>query len=235
MSNNNVWNGPVWNDELFNEDPTLVTPVIEVTGDDDETCIRIGLQGQTGDVDHNDLYKDGVRICDSLAKNGTYLDYDVASGVTYEYRVTARDSAGNGADSLTHSAMVSFCALRLHQCTIGAESNKLGALLTLWNTRQQSLSATRAENRLVLPAKSQVVVETGDIISRIFEAPIMVRIADLETLRNLRIFLAEREVMTLRDGLGKLIRCTMEALTSSFDVNYEIPLKLDETDYDASV
>lgn len=234
MSNSNNWNGPEWNEGQFNEDPTLAVPTISVVGDDEETCIRIFVS-QTGDVDHNDLYKDGVRICDSLKKNGEYADYDVASGVSYEYSVTARDASGNGADSLTHSAMVTFCALRLHQCFVGSESNKLGQLLKLYNTTEQRMTSVRGETRHELPAKSRIVIETSDIVMREFEAPILVRIEDLETLTGLRQFWADREVMTLRDGFGQLMRVTMEGIPRNFDINYDIPLKLDETDYDATV
>lgn len=88
------------------------TPTLSVTADSPSTgAIGVSVTnpaptGAEPDTDSNDLYRrevgdsdDGIRVATGVAKNGSYTDWAVASGVDYEYRAHAQGDNGVNAYS----------------------------------------------------------------------------------------------------------------------------------------
>ncbi|MFC4768746.1 hypothetical protein [Effusibacillus consociatus] len=99
------------------------TPTITATAQTGYIAIAITNPTPTGaqpTVSGNDVYRRKVgdtawtRIKTGVANNGTYNDYAVASGVTYEYYVRAQGSNTTYTDSTTASSSITLTGVWLH-------------------------------------------------------------------------------------------------------------------------
>jgi hypothetical protein len=118
-------------------------PTIAATGNDDGGYIQI-TAGNTGSLSHNDIYRfdDGqspaemIQVAKLVAANGSFQDFNVASGVTYYYIVRA---VGNTAALFKDSepsdgASVTLSKLWMHVVTKeSSTSNASGTPVSLTN------------------------------------------------------------------------------------------------------
>lgn len=102
-----------------------VAPVITISPNSGGGYINITIANPDNDpgkpaTDRNDVYRrkvgelNWVRIAKEIGPNGSYVDYAVASGVIYEYKVVAISVSETPADSNTGTGSITIAGVWLH-------------------------------------------------------------------------------------------------------------------------
>jgi hypothetical protein len=188
------------------------TPTITLTGDSASGKISVTITNPTpaaGEptVTSNDLYrrKSGetawTRIATGIPVNGSYNDYAVASGVTYEYKVTAYGDNTTMADSVVASSNVMLTGVWLHDV-----QDPEGTV------HQFKLVSDRSENWQPTAAMMQFagrrlpVAEYDDTEQRTISVKLTVlkNSGDREALEEL---IRSKNTLCYRDGRGRKMFC----------------------------
>jgi hypothetical protein len=213
------------------------TPTFTTTAQNGYIAIAVTNPAPTGSeptVVTNDLYRriSGAtaweRIKTGIANNGTYSDYAVASGVTYEYKVRANGNNETTADSATASTSISLSGVWLHDVASPAATVK--QLRADGGGRQIDWQATAA--LLQFDGRTFPVAEFGDTETGSVSATIQMTRAsgDLAVLETL---VQRKATLCYRDGRGRKVFGVITGLPVAEERSwgYTVTVRVDQVDY----
>lgn len=195
-------------------------------------------QGTQPAVYNNDLYRrvKGIaawkRIAAAIAVNGSYADYTAASGVTYEYKVTANGASGITADSATAEKSLILSGVWLHDVSDAAGTSHQfrldgGGRSTSWNLDAQLM---QFDGR-TYPVAEFGGSQTGGVS---FNLGLTQASGDLAALEAL---VARKATLCYRDGRGRKAFGVITSLSVSDGILgvYSANMQLYRIDYDEEV
>jgi hypothetical protein len=153
-----------------------------------------------------------TRIATNLAANSSYYDYNVASGVAYDYKATAIGTNGSAVDSATASATITFSSgVWLH------DPNNAAATAYFFQYRDVNLS----DEQKVVSGDFKFVGRTAPVVNfdaTMSERTIKLRVHTLTGTNDratLEGFLYSRRTICLRDFRGRKVFGVLRTLPST--------------------
>ncbi len=201
-------------------------PIINLTQDKFSIIINIENPEPTGtepNVSYNDVYRDGIRIATNVL--GSYKDYGVASGKTYNYQVIAVGENGSIRDSLFHQGQI--------EIEYAVLTNKEGHFFRL-DTELKTIEKKNYDGfRLKFAGRPKSVAQFSEHEEEFLEfIGVIYREEDMEKFRELA---ANRKAMLYRDHKGRkmfgvvfgyeIIDIELE------DVWHQLAFRFEEVDY----
>lgn len=212
------------------------TPTITATGQGSYITISITNPAETPpepEVSSNYLYRRisgetaWTRIAMGIAENGSYNDYAVASGTTYEYKARAVGSNETTTDSTTASASITLSGSWLFDVT-----NQAGTIIQLkcYESREQSWEA---EGTLMqFAGRSKPIMEFGESETSVVNVSVPLLRAGTE-FAALQALVRRKATLCFRDERSRKVFGVIRSLpvTDERAWGYTIQLKVDEIDY----
>jgi hypothetical protein len=214
----------------------LSTPTILVTANVTESRIEIVVTNPGAAPDYNEIWRflsgePPIRLTASLPVGGTYLDYAVASGISYFYFARAVQVGGSFADSSVANTSVTFPEFRLHAVTKAAQANLSGTAYTFKAVPPQGRFLGRNQQMLFSPALVKPIAAPGEIVQRGWNVQVWSPNLSLTDVRSLQSLADLNQVLCVRDGRGRLMFGTISELPITYGVTTVINLALSESDY----
>jgi len=178
-----------------------------------------------------------IRICNTLGVDGTFNDYNVASGELYTYFVDAVDGAGVTARSASASSSVQLASTRLHATTKQVSTSNLQSSglalreLIPWERAPEIASESFLMGGATTPEVHTGVIEQ-EIISFLNRIPVgqTAERALLKSLFELGAF------MCLRDTFGNKFFGSLAGYTEAYSHTWlDVPIVFQVLDYKESV
>jgi hypothetical protein len=222
---------------------TLSTPTFVFSTSASVGRITLAVTNSGTAPDYNEVWRyesgqDAKRLTASLPANGTFDDYNVASGVTYFYYVRAVQSGGGTADSPTDNTSVTLSVNLLHIVAKNASNNydSTYGVLTLPLMAPISRPSVRDDRILIEPGRTKPVIATSDTVDRSYQGILMFTgypNSDQTTLQNMY---DQKAVYCVRDVEKHLLFGTMAQLRFAYQHTYsQAELSVLETDYEENV
>jgi hypothetical protein len=218
-----------------------VTPTITATAGTSYITVAITNPAETPPepaVSNNDLYRrisgatTWTRIKMGIAENGSYADYAVASGVTYEYKARANGDNSTTADSATASISITLSGVWLHDVVDPAGTVK--QLRADGGGRSADWQATAA--LLQFDGRTYSVAEFGTAETNSVSATIQMTNAsgDLAVLETL---VQRKATLCYRDRRGRKIFGVITSLPVAEERSwgYTVTVRVDRVDYTEAV
>lgn len=219
----------------------ISTPTIVLTATSSTGSVAIAVTNTGTGNDHNAIWRQegsnaAVCISNTLTVNGTYTDYNIRSGITYQYYAEAFDASGFSLTSTISAASVTLSYLFIHQVTKAAATNKTGTAVTLLNEiGGQTINLTRTERVNHFAAQAAPDVDLGLINYRDIRAKVLSRFADRTQLATLKSLFDAKQTYFVRDQLGTGYFASLPTLPVGYDFNDAVDFQAWETDYNESV
>ncbi|MFE1630740.1 DNRLRE domain-containing protein [Brevibacillus reuszeri] len=216
---------------------TPPTPILTITGKAQEGKMMISIQnpnpsGTEPNVTSNDLYRrelgqeEWTRIKVGIPRNGSYEDFTVASGITYEYKVRAFGNNATMKDTHYYQGTVHLNGVWLH--CVGDPSG---------TTRQFVLRSGysdewKAEGSLMqFAGRKRPVAEFGEGGEGNIQVDLSM-LKDSEDRISLQRIVSKRSTVCYRDNRGRKMFGVIFVLPSTDTYyGYDVSLSIDETDY----
>lgn len=185
----------------------------------------------------NDLYRRKVggewaRIATALEVNVIYLDFAVASGQDYEYKVVALTGAGGSRESDPSGAF----GVTLNQTWLHDPSDPVA---TSWGFRNRTLKRTISKS--LAPAlmhfegRAAPVAEFGDAVTQSVDFDVLM-LSDTNDLATFRSLVDRRATLCYRDSRGRKVFGVIAALTESdHPLGAQVPISITATHYPEEV
>jgi hypothetical protein len=217
-------------------------PTITVTNDDANARMTVvidnpAVTGGASNPVSNDLYRREVgevaweRIETGIAVDGTYHDYAVASGVSYEYKAKAFGVNGTSTDSVSVSDTLTLAGVWLHD-----PADVTG---TIANFRYDGEG--KDARRSVSMALHHFAGRTGPVaeFGEEEDASVAVRVGALRSgddIATLDALIARRTVLCYRDGRGrKMFGAVQEQSHSDETWGASVTFQVQEVAYSEAV
>jgi hypothetical protein len=173
----------------------------------------------------------------SLPPEGTFSDYQWASGKQYEYVAIGFDSSGNASPpSAVAVGTGSLSTAVITSVAKAADTNFGGVSLQIYNQEGQKRNYEIESNLLIMPGRSKPVIKTSPIVGVTVEIPVLVPLADkASVMPALDAILRSNAVFSYRDALGNFFFGTWGNNSLSLSIRSEFTLVFTESDYHQSV
>lgn len=231
-----------WADNTFSTSFTLpATPTISLTQNTGYIGLAITNPTPTGGqptIAYNDVYRRNTgttswtRIATNIANNGTYNDYAVASGQSYDYKVTAVGNNQTSADSSVSSKTITFNGLYIHDI-----NNAPGTLLNLlYQTQAKTSTWTAAATPMKFAGRKRPVVEFGETDEYMLESPNVTVMTSDNQWNALESLIQSKPLLCVRDGRGRVKFSTVLTYKATdVEYGYEVDLQFTEVDHSEAV
>lgn len=188
-------------------------------------------------TDHNDVYRriqgasSWTRIATSVAANGTYDDYAVASGVTYEYKVVAVTANGGTGESATSAESITFLGVWLHDPTDAADT-----VHQFQHDGRGRGANWQAEAQLMqFAGRTKPVAEFGEVQTKNPQVTLML-IKNSGDIEELEALVELKTTLCYRDSYSRKIFGVITGLTITDEHwGQQAQFTVAETDYDEEV
>lgn len=211
-------------------------PTINLTPSDVNGNIAIAITNSDSPNQGNRLYKQTpslyggafVLFAQGIAVDGTFTDYNVASGLSYTYFAEAVDS-GVAASSTTAAGMITLGSLYLHTTNKTGTMNN-GSTLTLNNLIPVEITRARDAVEYLHTGREMPTVLTSTISERVWRFNVLISPADNTKLASLTVILDAKTTVVGRFQRNDILFGSLRALTFSYYHGHTlIPLILEET------
>lgn len=212
-----------------------VAPIITVTPSTANGRIGIAFNNGVSTVDFNNLYRDGVKISESIADDGTFTDYGAVHGVLHTYQgeaVAGSDqvlgATKNGTLTLSSAWIVAYDKYLTTSNALYAVD--LADLIPQQQQYSYAVTAFQVGNSS-LPVIGQGVIESGQVsfIAR-------VRAADLADFTTLEAIFRSSAYLCLRDVKGNKWFGSLADYTQAYNHGFhDLPFILEVLTFDESV
>lgn len=186
--------------------------------------------------DHNDLYKDGVRIAEGMAVDGSFNDYNVADGVTYSYVARAVSVSDLITDSDPDTGALTLGLLWIHVPTKSSTStNAVGSvgliiIPPLVRERTRAMALKRCSGR------NAPLAVFGQAVRHRLYTQCRLPISEISKLDSLKQAYSTNADICARDPQSNRIFGRIKSLAiNEMPSHVDITLEIFETDYDEEV
>lgn len=215
--------------------PAPAAPTITVTPSTANGRISIAFNNGASTVDYNNLYRDGVKISELIADDGTFTDYGAVHGVVHTYQGEAVAGSDRVLGASKNGQLTLASAWVSAVTKYSATSNALYsvALADLIPQQQQYGFATQTYpvGGAVLPAVGRGVIESGQVS---FTA--RVRAADLADFTTLEQIFRSSSYLCLRDVKGNKWFGRLPGYLQAYNHGFhDFPFTLEVFTFDESV
>lgn len=185
---------------------------------------------------YNDIFRrevggEWIRIVAELDVNESYDDHAVASGVIYEYKVTAYTGGGGARDSEVASGFVTLAQTWFHDPVDPSGSS--------WGTRSRRLARSHSKELEVammrFDGRIHPVAEFGDAINESVTFNVLM-LKDTDELETWRALVARKTTVCYRDSRGRKVFGVISNLTEDdHPIGAEVPIQVTATHYTEAV
>lgn len=212
------------------------TPTITATSQTGYIAIAITNPTPAGaqpTITGNDLYRREtgtttyVRIATGIVNNGTYNDYAVASGQSYDYYAQANGNNGTSINSVSASRSISFAGIWLHSVL-----NPSSTVRQFVNDGYGRSTTWEAEGETMLfSGRQKPVVEFGESAELRLSVSLLLEKSGTD-YSSLQSLVFNRFTLCYRDGRGRKMFCVLTRLPNTEDfLGYQLDLEFIEIDY----
>ncbi|WAH38623.1 sialidase family protein [Alicyclobacillus dauci] len=187
-------------------------------------------------VSGNDIYRrtsdstDWTRVAEAIPSNSSWTDYSVASGQSYDYKVTTYGTNGTQVDSQVITTSISLSGIWLHD---PADPTTLTRFKLRENNRTSKTDY--GQTLMHFEGRELPVADMDDQVDQ----QIQVTIDCLKTngdLDSLRALIARKSVLLYRDGKGrKVYGVVSEVPETEQDWGTQVQLTVNAVDYQEAV
>jgi hypothetical protein len=217
-------------------------PTVTISADNTEGCIEIVINNPSTNPTHNDVWRyeasqslsAAIKIGANVRADGSFADYGVGSGISYNYFVRAVDGSDT-ADSAIASASVTLSLLHVHApVKYVRTSNKGSNQVRLTNILPETLTRSRASSEYIQGGRTKPIVGTGRITEGVLS--FTARETTASQIRILRELYRLAQTLCWRDQAGNVIYGTMESLPPKFHAKRkDVVITVRENDYSPAI
>ena len=181
-----------------------------------------------------------IRICSTVIEDGTFDDYNVASGITYDYFIR-EVTGGATVDSAAASATLTLSRVAVHVVTKRSASTNKDASYGLLSLHSPDTHEFDFAFELTTEALGGNITQNqllGAGETNVRQVPIIVPLASTAqaTRESLETMLRSNKLLCLRTpNQVKAFGVFLNGLRQTYDLSTTIPLLLTETDYSEAI
>jgi|SRR5215813_2376468 len=168
---------------------------------------------------------------------GTFLDYNVANGLSYDYFGRAYDGSGNTSDTAVASAAMGFSNSWIHNTVKAVEGQNLyGSALELYTPESHDRQIVFNNQAQLFAGNAKPDVEVSEIEDGSWQIPVIIPARDDSKRTVLRTIYETRRPIVFRTPNGTKVLGVLRELTERYQTaQTEIVLRLEQTCYSEAI